>query len=107
MSRALIYLQPSYYEGFGVAAAEALALGSCIITCDVGEVKNVFSDGAFYVKPGDPKTLADSIIYLISNNELRNNLIKIGQSHLIRNYSFKTKLKTLKMLLQNEELSTM
>ena len=39
-SHAKIYLQPSYFEGFGLATAEALASGCCIIACDVGEVKN-------------------------------------------------------------------
>jgi glycosyltransferase involved in cell wall biosynthesis len=102
MSKSLLYLQPSYYEGFGVAAAEALALGSCIITCDVGEVKNVLSDGAFYIKPGDPKSLSEAIIYLIQNNELRQTLINFGQVHLKRNYSFKSKIIKLNNLIQNE-----
>ena len=37
----LLYVQPSYFEGFGLAIAEALASGCAVIACDVGEVKNV------------------------------------------------------------------
>jgi glycosyltransferase involved in cell wall biosynthesis len=102
MSKALIYLQPSHYEGFGVAAAEALALGSCVLTCDVGEVRNVLGDGAYYVNPGDSKSLADAIIYLIENNEVRESLVKFGQSQLKRDYSFKAKSFLLNNLIKNE-----
>ena len=42
----LLYVQPSYFEGFGLATAEALACGCAVIACDVGEVKNVLGSGA-------------------------------------------------------------
>ena len=56
-----IYVQPSLFEGFGLATAEAMACGSCVIVCDVGAVSEVVGDAGVYVRPGDPTNLADAI----------------------------------------------
>lgn len=63
--RTLLYVQPSYHEGFGLATAEAMAAGCCVITCDVGEVRNVVGDCGHYVSPGAPEELADAIQALL------------------------------------------
>lgn len=46
-----IYLQPSRYEGFGLAIAEALSCGAPVITSAVGEVLFVVGDSAMLIKP--------------------------------------------------------
>ena len=45
----LIYLQPSKYEGFGLAIAEAMSCGAPVITSDVGEVKNVVGNSGVFI----------------------------------------------------------
>lgn len=62
-----LYLQPSRFEGFGLATAEAAAAGACVITTDVGEVRMVMGDGAVYVEPGDAAGLADAIERLLDD----------------------------------------
>ncbi|KZY12383.1 hypothetical protein A3726_14760 [Erythrobacter sp. HI0037] len=64
-ARTRIYLQPSRFEGFGLATAEAAAAGACVITSDVGEVRMVMGEGASYVQPGDPEELAHTIEELL------------------------------------------
>jgi glycosyltransferase involved in cell wall biosynthesis len=94
-----IYLQPSYFEGFGLATAEALASGCCIIACDVGEVKNVLGDGAYYVTPGNHLELANVIEKLLSDSDLMSELVAKGQKRLSELYSQKNKKDSLNTIL--------
>ena len=96
---ARIYLQPSYFEGFGLATAEALASGCCIIACDVGEVRNVLGDGAYYVTPGNHLELANAIEKLLSDLDLANELVAKGQTRLSERYSQKIKKDSLNTIL--------
>ena len=66
-SRTQLYLQPSRFEGFGLATAEAMAAGCCVITTEVGEVPTVVGDGGAYVQPGDSEGFADTIDDLLSH----------------------------------------
>lgn len=65
--RTKLYLQPSRFEGFGLATAEAMAAGCCVITTPVGEVPTVVGEGGVYVQPGDSQGLADAIESLLSS----------------------------------------
>lgn len=51
-------------EGFGNAAAEAMAIGLPCIFTDVGPCREVGSDAVLYVPPEDPVALADSFAQL-------------------------------------------
>jgi len=74
LRRCEVYVQPSYYEGFGLAIAEAMACGACVITCDVGAVKEVVGDTALFVRPGAPEELARTIEKAVSEPVLRSRL---------------------------------
>lgn len=97
--RTLLYLQPSYYEGFGLATAEAMAAGCCVITCDVGEVSNVVADCGYYVRPGQPSELADAIQFLLANPETVLALSRKGASRMQEVFSIDRKVSTLRAAL--------
>lgn len=59
-----IYLQPSKYEGFGLAIAEAMSCGAPVITSAVGEVPVVVKDAAILVIP-EPENIAKAIEELL------------------------------------------
>jgi glycosyltransferase involved in cell wall biosynthesis len=98
-SEALLYLQPSYFEGFGLATAEAMAAGCCVITCDVGEVRNVVGDAGEYVCPGNPEELADRIAELITNPSRTAALTNRAAERLERLFSFNKKKADLNKIL--------
>lgn len=66
-----LYVQPSYFEGFGLAQAEAMGCGACVITCPVGAVEEVVGSAGLYVEPGDAAGLADAIDQMVTNTVLR------------------------------------
>ena len=53
---------PSLREGLPLVALEALALGSCVVASAVGELPEVFADGAgVLVPPGDAAALSEAL----------------------------------------------
>lgn len=61
-------------EGFGNAAAEAMANGLPCIFTDVGPCREVGADAVAYVPARDSRALADAILALASNPALRRTL---------------------------------
>ena len=67
-----IFLLPSAKESFGLAALEAMAARTAVISTDVGGLKEVNIDGVtgFTAPLGDVETMAEKAVYLASHPEL-------------------------------------
>jgi glycosyltransferase involved in cell wall biosynthesis len=73
MASSDIFVLPSIAEGLPVVTLEALASGLPIVETDIVGVSEVVTEGenGFLVKPRDPVELADRIIRLLKDPELR------------------------------------
>jgi glycosyltransferase involved in cell wall biosynthesis len=74
-----VFCLPSTYEGLSIALIEAMSLGKPVVVTAVGghpEVVTEAKDG-FLVPPGDPSALADRLITLLRDRELR---LRLGRS---------------------------
>lgn len=73
---ALVFVLPSVYEPFGMAAAEALASGIPIIVSRTGGLKEIVEENinglSFTV--GDWRELSEKLLQLIFNKKLRENM---------------------------------
>jgi glycosyltransferase involved in cell wall biosynthesis len=73
-----IFLLPSYAEGLPISILESMASGLTIISSKVGAIPEVITEGinGYLIDAGDYKTLADRILLLIENENLRNTMSK-------------------------------
>ena len=58
ISGAVALVQPSLYEGFGLTAAEAIALGTHVIASDLPAIREATASNARFFPPGDASRLA-------------------------------------------------
>jgi glycosyltransferase involved in cell wall biosynthesis len=66
-----VFVMPSLYEGFGLAAAEAMAVGLPVVGTRIEGLTEVIEDGltGFLVPPADKRALAERIAYLLNNRD--------------------------------------
>ncbi len=69
---------PSFYEAFGMPILEAMACGTPVITSNIYSMPEVAGDAAILVDPHDPDEIANAIYNVLTNDNLRNEMIKKG-----------------------------
>lgn len=104
--RTKLYLQPSRFEGFGLATAEAMASGCCVITTEVGEVPTVVGDSGVYVQPGDSEGLADGIEDLLSAPDRIAEISNRAAERIQRMFSFAAKKANFELILQSQGIQS-
>jgi glycosyltransferase involved in cell wall biosynthesis len=71
VSHAEALVQPSLYEGFGLPPLEAMAAGCPTIVSHAAALPEVCGNAALYFDPLDPVSMADAILRLLRQPELR------------------------------------
>lgn len=91
-SKATSVIVPSYYESFGMVAAEAQACGTPVIASGVGGLKDVVSHGktGLQVKPKDPSQLAKAMKTILKDNLLAKRLGKEAGDRARRIFNWST-----------------
>ncbi len=70
-SAADVLVTPSFYEGFGLPALEAMACGAPVIVSDVSSLPEVVGDAGVRIDPRDEAGLADALLRVIQDSALR------------------------------------
>ncbi|MBA2652450.1 MAG: glycosyltransferase family 4 protein [Tatlockia sp.] len=76
-SRAVIF--PSLYEGFGLPIIEAMAAGVPVACSNLCALPEIAGDAALNFNPRIPLQIADAILALCTDEELRTRLINAGK----------------------------
>jgi glycosyltransferase involved in cell wall biosynthesis len=84
MKLAQLFAFPSFYEGFGFPAVEALALGVPVVTSAVTSLPEAVSDSALLVNPYSNYELLAALREGLTNTSLRQGLIKKGTAQASR-----------------------
>lgn len=69
--KALCFIYPSLYEGFGIPPLEAMACGTPVVASDIPPLREVCGNAAVYVNPYDETDIVSGINRVCFNNELR------------------------------------
>jgi len=76
---------PSLYEGFGLPLLEAMACGCPVICSETTALPEIAGDAALYIDPTQSYDIAEKITALLTNEQLKQKLIRKG---LERNKKF-------------------
>jgi glycosyltransferase involved in cell wall biosynthesis len=87
-SNALMFLYPSFYEGFGLPPLEAMQCGLPVITSDTSSLPEVVGDAGMMVNPADEDALCQGILDIYINSALQQQMSKRS---LIRSQLFSWK----------------
>lgn len=77
-SAATILVYPSLYEGFGLPLLEAMACGTPVIGSNVSSLPEVIGDAGVQVDPRNVPALAEAMLRLAADGELRQQLSRRG-----------------------------
>src|SRR3989344_3657288 len=75
-AKALVY--PSFFEGFGIPLVEAFKFGTPVIAADNSSIGEVVGDAGILFETGDLEMLTKNIERILSDDLLRDDLIKRG-----------------------------
>jgi glycosyltransferase involved in cell wall biosynthesis len=78
-AKADVFVYPSYYEGFGLPILEAMTLGTPVVTSNTSSIPEVAGDAALLIDPDDSTQLAEAILKVINDSQLRQELIHKGK----------------------------
>jgi glycosyltransferase involved in cell wall biosynthesis len=70
-SAADMLVTPSFYEGFGLPALEAMACGTPVIVSDVSSLPEVVGDAGVRIDPRDEAGLAEAMVRVAQDSALR------------------------------------
>jgi len=89
LSAADIFCQPSRWEGFCLAAAEAMAAGLPVVGADVAGLNEVVADGetGLLTPPGDARAFADALARLAADQTLRADLGAAGRRRVVERFT--------------------
>ncbi len=95
---ARLFTFPSLYEGFGLPVLEAQSCGVPVMTANNSSLPEVAGDAALLVDPTDIDAIADAMLRLSRDEELRRQLIAAGHRNVQRFSWAKAAAETLAVL---------
>ena len=104
-NRAELVVSPSFYEGFGLPAAEAQACGTPVVATSAGAFPEIVQDGETgkIVPPGEAEPLADAIRTLLDDDTMRASMGEAGERHIRNRFGWRRTAEQMVELYQGRE----
>lgn len=99
-----VYLCPSWDEGLGMPAMEAMACGAAVVTYDNGGCRDYAHHGvtALVARRRDVADLADQLFRLVTDADLRQRLALAGQQWVTAAFRWERAVERMEALLAGE-----
>jgi glycosyltransferase involved in cell wall biosynthesis len=101
LQRCKAYVQPTRYEGFGLAILEAMSCGAPVITSPAGAVPEVVGDAALMVDGNSPMAIANAIRLVVEDDTLRLRLREEGRRRAQSDFPFERRRKELGDIIES------
>lgn len=97
-----VYVQPSRREAFGLAAAEAAALGLPVAASRTGGLQDIVLDGrtGILARPGDARDLAAALDIMLNDAKRARALGEAGRQHARAHFAIDTVLESIDKIYQ-------
>jgi glycosyltransferase involved in cell wall biosynthesis len=73
-----VFVYPSSIEGFGLPPLEAMSNGTPVVGSDKTSVPEIINDAGIIVDPENSETLAEAMYDVVTDESLKQDLIKKG-----------------------------
>ena len=83
-----MYLQPTRYEGFGLAILEAMSCGAPVVTSPCGAVPEVVGDTALLVDGASPPNIAEGILQYLGDPSLRETMGRQARQRAVDRFQY-------------------
>ena len=97
--KALVFILPSLYEGFGYPVVEAMSRGTACIVSNVSALPEIAGDAALFVNPYSPKDIYNKIEILLKYKTYRKELENKGIKRS-RKFNIKSTMKNYSNILE-------
>lgn len=94
-SQAQVYVFPSFYEGFGLPALEALSYGLPVAAANTSSLPEILEEAALYFDPFKIHDIVKKVDLVLTHHSLRKKLIKKGFAQIKKFNWLKTARETL------------
>ena len=98
---ATAFVFPSLYEGFGIPPLEAQACGCPVLASSASSLPEVLQDSALLVDPSSEQQIADGIVRIVQDADLRQRLRTAGERN-VRRFSWQRSALLLDDLITRE-----
>ena len=100
---AAVFVFPSLYEGFGLPPLEAMASGCPVVASNLSCIPEICGEAVRYVNPTVPKEMATGLFEVLTQEDLRNELVQKGFQRVKRYNWDQTVAEVAKILIRLKE----
>ena len=104
LKKALVYVQPSITEGFGLPVLEAMAAGVPVVSSDGGALQEIVGEAGILFDPLDINDIGHKLALVINSQLLKKELIKKGRERVLQFGWDKAATETLRLITSDHNL---
>lgn len=98
---AKVFVLPSFWEGFGIDALSAMAVGTPVVVSNAGSLPEITGGAAEVVDPKDPKKMMRAILDILNMDPQRYNGIMVATKMHLADFSWEKCARETLNILEN------